>query len=152
MNTITTEVPMATKDQKKAIRRNSQYKVDIKEEWVQWATESVDKTSLNDLTFEQANKILIQQGGQPFKSTEDNWGIFDKNNTTHKIMLSVLYQADWTIPSHKHGYIPDTVRLSDFLKSKKSPINKPLKNMTDAEVEKIIVALKGVVKYKYKKK
>ena len=41
----------ATKEQKRAIAMNTANK-DIKEEFVQWATKDVKKTSTNDLTFE----------------------------------------------------------------------------------------------------
>jgi hypothetical protein len=80
----------------------------------------------------------------------DNWGLFEKNNQQHKTLLSLLRQAQWTIPNEKWGEVADLERLSKFLKSDKSPINLPLKKMLPSEVSKIIEAFKGIVKSKYK--
>jgi hypothetical protein len=79
-----------------------------------------------------------------------NYGLFDNNNQQHKTILSLMRQAQWTVPSEKWGEVADLNRLSDFLKSDKSPVNLPLKKMTPKEVSKIIVALEGIVKSKYK--
>jgi hypothetical protein len=72
------------------------------------------------------------------------------NNQQHKTILSLLRQAQWVVPNGKWGEVPDINRLSEFLKSDKSPVNKPLKKMEPLEVSKIIEALKGIVKSKYK--
>jgi hypothetical protein len=79
-----------------------------------------------------------------------NWGLFDNNNQQHKTILSLMRQAQWTVPSEKWGEVADLSRLSDFLKSDKSPVKMPLKKMTPQEVSKTIVALEGIVKSKYK--
>lgn len=139
----------ATKQQKFQIRKNCEYKVDIKEEFVQWATEDVNKTSLNDLSFDQANKILAQQTGKPIVT--DNWAYFNFKNPKHKVILSLLRQAKWTVPHEKHGTVADLERFSMFLKGSKSPVKKPLKNMSPQELEKTIVALRGITQHKYKK-
>ena len=81
---------------------------------------------------------------------QGNWGLFDKNNQQHKTLLSLLRQAQWTIPNERWGEVADLPRLSDFLKSDKSPIKKPLKKMEPWEVSKIIEAFKGIVNSKYK--
>jgi hypothetical protein len=81
---------------------------------------------------------------------QSNWGLFDKNNQQHKTLLSLLRQAQWTIPHERWGEVADLPRLSEFLKSDKSPIKKPLKKMEPWEVSKIIEAVKGIVKSKYK--
>jgi hypothetical protein len=84
------------------------------------------------------------------KNQGDNWGLFDKNNQQHKTLLSLMRTAQWTIPNEKWGEVADLERLSEFLKSDKSPIKKPLKKMEPWEVSKIIEAFKGIVKSKYK--
>lgn len=141
----------ATKDQKFTIRKNCQYKTDVKEEWVQWATNDNSKTSLNDLTFDQANKIIQQQTGKtPQPTKQVCWGKFDKTNPQHKVIMSLLYQAQWTQPSDKYGEIPDIDRLGEFLKSDKSPVKKPLLKMETHELQKVITALSGIVKSKFK--
>jgi hypothetical protein len=87
---------------------------------------------------------------QPTSSNTENWAIFDKANTQHKTILSLLRQAQWVVPHPRHGEVADLARLSTFLKSDKSPVKKPLKAMTDKETSKLIQALKGIVKSKYK--
>lgn len=84
------------------------------------------------------------------KKQNQNWGFFDKKNNQHRNVLSLMRQAKWTVPNAKYGEVPDLEKLSDFLKSNKSPVKKPLKEMTPQEVSKVIVALEGVVKSKYK--
>jgi hypothetical protein len=81
---------------------------------------------------------------------QGNWGLFDKNNQQHKTLLSLLRQAQWTMPNERWGEVADLPRLSEFLKSDKSPIKKPLKKMEPWEVSKIIEAFKGIVKSTYK--
>lgn len=136
----------ATKDQKLAIRRNCGFNEEIKCEWVQWVKQDVGKTSLNDLTFEEANTILIQQGSSPHKG--ENWAWFDNENGKHKKVLSLLYEAEW-VKHYKGRKLPDTERLSNFLKSDKSPVKKPLKEMNPFELEKIIKSLENIVKTRW---
>lgn len=132
----------------KEIRKNSNFQEDIKEEWVQWVTGDVSRTSLKSLTQAQAVRIIKAQTGT--EPQEDNWGLFDKNNKQHLTILAQMRTAQWVVPSDKYGEVPDLERLSEFLKSEKSPINKPLKKMEPWEVSKVIEAFKGIVKSKYK--
>ena len=138
----------------KEIRKNCNFQEEIKEEWVQWVTGDVTRNSLKSLTQAQAVKILRQQNPhpQPLSKGEgsENWGLFDKNNKQHLTILAQMRTAQWVKPSKKWGEIPDIERLSEFLKSDKSPINKPLKQMQPSEVSKIIEAMKGIVKSIYK--
>lgn len=138
----------ATKQQKQLIHINAPTR-DIKEEFVQWATNSDEKISTNDLSFDQANKILEKLGIKPFKNSE-SWSKFDKSNPKHKLILSLMRQANWTKPHPKYGEVADLDRLELFLKSDKSPVKMPLKKMTQIEVEKVIQALKGIVKHRWK--
>lgn len=142
----------ATKGQKQYIYKLSGYRKDTKEEWVQWVTGDVNKTSTNDLTFDQANEIIKQAGGTPYKkSNPDNWAFFDKNNGKHKYILSLCRQLDWQTPDEKYGKVVDLTRLSNFLKSEKSPVKKPLQKMTAAELSKVITALENIINWNYKK-
>lgn len=150
---------IATKQQKYRIRKNCGFDVGIKEELVQWATGSNEKTSLNDLSFEQAQKILsVQEGKEPPRLSgtppkegnfEGNWGLFDKNNSKHKYILSLLRQLGLTIEV-KGRDVADINKLSEWLKSERSPIQKPLKQMKSVELSKIIGALEGMMKKRYK--
>ncbi len=80
---------------------------------------------------------------------EENWGLFDKNNQQHKTVLSLLRQIHWTVPHDRHGEVADLGRLSDFLKSDKSPVKKPLIKMEPKEVSKIIAALESMQNKKF---
>ncbi|GLB51734.1 hypothetical protein NBRC110019_07730 [Neptunitalea chrysea] len=131
----------ATKKQKQLIHINAPTR-DIKEEFVQWATEDVNKISTNDLSFDQANKILEKLGQRPHKP--ENWGNFSKSNPKHKLILSLLYQCQYTCEVNGKE-VPDLERFAKWLKYK-APVKKPLLDMNNTELEKIIKALKGLFK------
>ena len=105
-------------------------------------------SAIDDYNAPKKQLQTIVQGGRT--QSKSNWGLFDKDNQQHKTILSLLRQAQWVVPNGKWGEVPDINRLSEFLKSNKSPIHKPLKDMEPEEVSKIIEALKGIVKSKYK--
>jgi hypothetical protein len=139
-----------TKFQINEIMRNCNYNVEMKDEWVQWVTNDNSRTSLRSITHDQAIKIMHQQTGTTPTIEVENWASFDKENKQHLTILAQMRTAQWVIPNEKYGEVPDLNRLSDFLKSDKSPINKPLKKMEPWEVSKIIEAFKGIVKSIYK--
>lgn len=145
----------ATKEQKKAIRSNCKYDVNIKEELVQWATNDNSKTSLNDLSFEQAEKILrVQEGKLPPRPSgtppmDGNWGMFDKSNSKHRYILSLLRQLGM-VKEVKGRDVADIDKLSEWLKSNRSPVQKPLKKMSALEVSKVIGALESMVQKRWK--
>ena len=92
---------------------------------------------------------MTQEGSTPVTTGRDlseNWAVFDKSNQKHRVILSCMYQAQWTVPNDKYGEIPDMERLSNFLKSDRSPVKKPLKDMQPFELEKVIAALNGIIK------
>ena len=135
--------------QKKRIMHNCNYQVEIKNEWVQWVTGDTNKTSLSGLTQAQAVRIIKQQTGSESVGAVENWGAFDKNNSQHRYILSILRQANIVVKSQKWGEVPDTAGwLNRFLQSPKSPIKKPLKDMSKWEVSRIIIALEGVSLWK----
>ena len=137
----------ATADQKLAIRRNCGFNEDVKCELVQWVKDDNAQTSLNSLTFEEANKILQQQGDKPHRGKK--WANFDKENPKHKAILSLLYQAEW-VTKYKGKEVPDLDRFSEWLQSEKAPVRKPLKNQNPLELSKTIKALEGIVKHIWK--
>jgi hypothetical protein len=111
----------------------------------------VNRTSLKSITQAQAKKIIMaQEGSTLVNQPSENWAVFDKNNPKHKVILSLLYQMQWVKPSEKWGEVPDLDRLSNFLQSEKSPVKKKLKDMEPLELEKLIQALNGIVKHRYK--
>ncbi|MBF6607754.1 MAG: hypothetical protein ITG00_03345 [Flavobacterium sp.] len=82
--------------------------------------------------------------------SNENWGLFKKNNQQHRTILSLLRQAQWTTEHDTFGEVADLERFSNWLKSEKAPVRKPLLEMTEKEVSKTIVALTGIVNHKYK--
>ncbi len=75
------------------------------------------------------------------KKKSTNWAFFDKKNKAHMNILSQLRQLGWTKPHDKYGEVADLERLSNWLKSDKSPVNQRLRDMNKQEVSKIICAL-----------
>ncbi|EMY3483774.1 hypothetical protein FPG87_12510 [Flavobacterium psychrophilum] len=153
--TIGDDLPILT-FQVNRIMKNCQYQVDIKNEWVQWVTADVNRTSLKSITQAEAKKVIMAQEGSTFVNQPvENWGKFSKSHplySTHQYIFSLCITKEWSIPNDKHGVVIDTYKLSDFLKSKFSPVKKPLMDMTHDELEKLIVALGGVVQHHWTKK
>jgi len=97
-----------------------------KQELVYQFTGDFDRTSTKDLTFDEANQMIQRFGGKP--QWYDHWGIFDAKIPAHRKVLSLLQEIGWTVYNEARGQnVADIYRLSEFLKSKKSPVNKPLK-------------------------
>ena len=145
----------ATKQQKKIIHTNAHSR-DIKEEYVQWATGDMDKTSCNDLNFDEANAIITHFfGKKPVVATKEDtplfWAYFNKDNNRHKYVQSLLHQLKWTkmAPNSTARWV-DLERFGCWLQSDKAPVNKPLKKMDSEELSKTIKALEGILKSMYK--
>lgn len=138
----------ATKQQKKLIHINTPTR-DIKEEYVQWAMDDNDKRSTNDLTFEAANKILVQLGLTPHKAKF--LAVFDTKNPRHKYILSLCIQYGWWIISEKYGKVADMDKLNEWMLSDRCPVrNKKLKDMTNDDLDRFIGALESMMKKRYR--
>lgn len=120
---------------------------ELKQSLVFQFTNDETKTSTNDLTHAQANALLQQLGLKPV--VYDNWAFFNPLKQSHKQILSLAIQYGWSVPSKQHGEVADLGKLSEWLKSKKAPVNKRLKDMTAFEVSKTISALENMVIKKY---
>ncbi|WP_163401466.1 hypothetical protein [Flavobacterium fluviatile] len=89
------------------------------------------------------------------KTDNKNWGLFDpkhKYAKVHKLIRSICITKEWSVPSERWGKVADLDKLSDFLKSDKSPVKKPLMDMDKKELEKLIVALNSIVVHHWNKK
>lgn len=88
---------------------------------------------------------------EPITKKQNNatWGKFDMNNAAHMNCMSLLRQAKWT-KLWNGKTVPDIQRFSDFLHSKKAPVQKALKKMDKDEVSKTITALEGIVESTWK--
>jgi hypothetical protein len=134
------------KQQKNVIFRLCKFDKEVKEKVILQFTDG-KSGAMSTLDFQQANKLIKELGGAPVKY--DNWGRFDKKSQQHKAILSVLLQLDWATHHPKYGRVADLVRFSEWLKSHKSPVKKPLMDMDKKEVSKIISALNSMVGKKY---
>lgn len=142
--TTTLSIP-ATKEQKRDIHMNVHK--EVKEEFVQWATADVTKTSCNDLTFDQANRILVQNNRKPHKLAFR--AKFDKNNSRHKYLLSLCIQYGWWQVSKKFGKVADLDQLNAWMHSDKCPVKKALTDMDNDELTKVIGALSKMTVKRY---
>ena len=103
-----------------------------------------------DLTSIEAIELIHYLDTGDYKKS--NWGYFDKDKfpSERKLLWSYLHQCDWTVENTTHGNVPDTERLSDFLKSNKSPVNKPLKSFDKNDWEKVLLVFEMIVKHSNK--
>jgi hypothetical protein len=87
------------------------------------------------------------------KPTQGNWASFTAykpNPKKRKVLFSLLHQAQWTTKKDDQTEVPDLNRLSNFLQSEKSPVQKKLTAMDDLEMEKLIKAFKGITGSRWK--
>lgn len=124
---------------------------EFKEELVQQITGQPNKRSCKDLSFEQANQLLSKLGIAPQSSPGKYWGTFSMKNPQHKYILSLLRQIGWTKTSDRYGLVADMERLGNFLQSEKSPVQKPLRQMSKPETTKLINCLESMLGKKFAK-
>lgn len=91
------------------------------------------------------NYLSAKPEGKP-KEKKVNWAGFKKNNPKHTVILSLLYQANWTTHINVRE-VPDMERFGDWLQTSKAPVQKPLTKQSDIELEKTIKAFKSVAKF-----
>jgi hypothetical protein len=138
----------ASKKQKQSIAILTKNDREYKASLVQSQTLDPTKSSTNNLTHTQANNIIIQLGGKPL--VYDNWAYYDKAKKSHKYILSLSIQYGWLVKHDKYGEVADLCKISEWLKSEKSPVKIPLQKMTPVQVSKVIAALENMVSKHYK--
>ncbi len=145
-------IPCITADQIKTIMQNCGYDQKQKQKWVKWVTGDQEAESLRTLSFKQAERIIVaikeQKEGSVFYY--ENWGAFKSNKPSHRLILSLLHQIGWVTMGPDLKDVVDLERFSNFLKSGKSPVNKPLQFMNTKETSKVIIALKGILRSQMK--
>lgn len=112
-------------------------------------TGSVTATSTKDLTFSQANQLIISLGGLPIILSRA-FMRFDVNKKQHRTVLSLCHQLGWKVYS-RGRYIADMHRLAEWLQYK-SPVQKSLIAMEKEELSKVIFAMENMVLGSGKKK
>lgn len=108
-------------------------------------TEALHVKTVTQNKFETAKGLSIHQADVLLKKLATNWASFDKDNKQHMYVLSLLQQLGWSKTHVRFGTIADLPRLSNFLKSKKSPVPKPLQEMEPDEVSKLISCLDSML-------
>ncbi|QQV91547.1 hypothetical protein Peternella1_11 [Winogradskyella phage Peternella_1] len=131
----------STSQQRRDLYKLFGYCKDAETMHVQHITNGKGKIA-KDLSMAQANELK--------KKLVTNWAKFSITNQQHKYILSLLIQLSWSKQDSKFGEIADMARLSSFLKSKKSPVPKPLQEMSPTETSKLISCLESMVAKSYK--
>lgn len=103
--------------------------------------------SFKDLNAVQGDDLIrfFNTGKIPDNSS---WGRFDKNNAKHRTILSRCHTLGW-VDAERPAFV-DLNRLGGWLKSNRSPVQRPLSEMEPKELSKIIKALDEIIKGKYK--
>lgn len=78
------------------------------------------------------------------------WSFFDTKSTKHRYILSLCIQYGWSKPHPKTRHeVADLGALDKWLKGKhksgQSPVQRPLMEMDNAELTRVITALENMV-------
>ena len=107
----------------------------------------MELNSVKELNRLQADEIIyFFNTGKTINNS--SWAIFDQHNTQHKAIFSLCHQLGWVQEDKPH--FVDLHRLGGWLKSDRSPVKIPLKEMNKQQLSKIIVALQNILKSKFK--
>ena len=128
----------STPKQRQLIHQLCHYDADVKKLLVQQASDFRTTTSL-ELSKREAEKLI--------RHLQTNWAKFDKSNSQHRYILSLMYQLQWTCSNSTniHGKVPDMPRLNQWLRSARSPVKKPLMAMSKEETSKVIFAMEQIL-------
>ena len=132
----------STKEQRQALYRLCGYNAEAKAEAVSGFTGG-RTASTTGLSYQEANALIERLGGKPL--LYDNWALFDKTKPSHRHILSLCIQLGWSVQDDRYGEVADLHRLSEWLKSQRSPVMKKLRAMSAGEVSKIIGALEKMI-------
>lgn len=102
-------------------------------------TADPDKRSTRDLSFDQANELIKQLGGNVSGESEDaKFAAFDKYNNQHQYMLSICYQLGWVTYNEKQRrQVVDLSRLGVWLR-KYGFKHKPLMKYNKSELPVLV--------------
>lgn len=112
-------------------------------------TEALHVAAVTNGQFKTAKELTMHQANGLINKLVTNWAVFNIENKQHKYILSLLLQLGWSNPHPKYNEIADMNRLSKFLKSKKSPVQKPLQDMDSKETSKLISCLESMITKTY---
>lgn len=93
-------------------------------------------------------KVSRQQNSKIGKITNPHklWSFFKLGNKQHAYILSLCIQNGWSFPHKRTTHeVADLKKLDTWLRGAKSPVKKPLLDMTQEETSKIIFALEQML-------
>lgn len=108
----------------------------------------VEVHSFKELSQYQATELIhfFNTGEMPDSTS---WARFDKHNSQHRTILSHCHTLGWK--SEENPAFVDLNRLGGWLKSNRSPVQKPLLEMNRKELSKVIFALEQITKKQFNK-
>lgn len=115
---------------------------EAKAELISQFTNDYGRTSTKQLTFFQANELIMSLGGTPIAPNRA-FMRFDAKKKQHLTVLSLCHQLGWEV-YQKGRYIADMHRLAEWLQHK-SPVQKPLTAMEKEELSKVIFAMEQMI-------
>ena len=127
----------STSQQRIQLAKLTGYNAELKADLVFQITQDKKRVSTTDLTVSQAQQLI--------NKLTTHWGKFDFSRKDHRKILSLTKFS----PKHDKD-VADIDWFSNFLKSVRAPVKKPLLEMAGSEVNKTIIALEGIVKSRYK--
>lgn len=145
---------MATKDQIKIIHTllpdEAKKDRDLKQEIVRQFTEDDSRTSTTQLTQKEADNLIhyLKNG---ISVNHASYGLFDRQNKQHRYILSLCQMMPlaidrgWAVPHPTYRMVANTAKLGEWLASPKSPVRKPLRQMSSNELHKVIYALEQML-------
>ena len=95
-------------------------------------------------------ELSKSEAKQLINTLTESWARFDKNNAQHRYILSLCIQLGWEMQDARYGIVADLNRLSEFIKSKRSPVTIPLQKMDSDQCSKLISCLESMIKKHYK--
>jgi hypothetical protein len=123
---------------------------ELKESIIIEYTQDFSKYSTKDLTFEQANALIVDLGGKP---VYNEWAGFNYKKDSHRYILSLLQHAGWVrYDKQLKRHVADMNRFGQWLQGDNSPVKKPLNKQEKEEISKTIVALEGILEFELKTK
>lgn len=138
-----------TADQVKQLQTICSGKFRSREERLETLSEmaGMELNSIKDLNKVQADELIyFFNTGKSLDHS--SWAMFDRHNSQHNTVLSLCHQLGW-VKENQPQFV-DLHRLGGWLKSDRSPVKSPLKEMTKPELSKIIFALNRIIETKYK--
>ncbi|TWP23505.1 hypothetical protein ETU10_07215 [Apibacter muscae] len=113
-----------------------------KEERADFIYHFTDKrvSSTKELTYQEADNLICF-----LKGDYSYYAKFDNKNHQHAKILSLCYQLGWVSFNKKSNKVLVSLKtLGKWLHSEKSPVRKPLQEMSTQECRKIIHALENI--------